>query len=90
MSGAKRGRRRCRPRRRPGEGETGDARERRVRPCGARTLSPFTRDDSAAMVAVGGRRRPRATESGVPVLLIVEPADFLVGRLGFRFRPRQF
>lgn len=82
---AKRGRRRCRPRRRPGHGETGDARERRVRPCGARTLSPFTRDDSAAMVAVGGCRRPRATESGVPVLLIVEPdADFLVGRLGLR------
>ena len=46
-----------------GDGEAGDARERRVRPREARTLSPFTRDDSADMVAVGGCRRPRATES---------------------------
>ena len=34
-----------------------------MRPREARTLSPFTRDDSADMVAVGGCRRPRATES---------------------------
>lgn len=47
-----------------GDGEAGDARERRVRPREARTLSPFTLDDSADMVAVGGCRRPRATESG--------------------------
>ena len=47
-----------------GDGEAGDARERRVRPREARTLSPFTRDDSADMVAVGGCRRPRATYSG--------------------------
>lgn len=39
-----------------------------MRPREARTLSPFTLDDSADMVAVGGCRRPRATKSGVPDL----------------------
>ena len=65
-----------------GDGEAGDARERRVRPREARTLSPFTLDDSADMVAVGGCRRPRATESGDG------PSKtkfrFSVGRLWFR------
>ena len=59
-----------------GDGEAGDARERRVRPREARTLSPFTRDDSADMVAVGGCRRPRATESG----------DSVRRKLAFAFR----